>query len=128
LYCRYNLYLSSHITFLQDCTSNKPTKFQWVEEMCINLFVHVDLKSVQSQGLDFHSSSIFATSVKNLCFMKINIFCNVRPYNFGKFIPTFRRNPQNLFSVEVFFFIICGVGLTSPGTAATSGLLYSPRW
>jgi hypothetical protein len=26
---------------------------------------------------------------------------------------------------SVFFF--CGVGLTSPGTAATSGLLYSPR-
>jgi hypothetical protein len=26
----------------------------------------------------------------------------------------------------IFFF--CGVGLTSPGTAATSGLLYSPRW
>jgi hypothetical protein len=25
------------------------------------------------------------------------------------------------------FFIIIGVGLTSPGTAATSGLLYSPR-
>jgi hypothetical protein len=27
---------------------------------------------------------------------------------------------------ELFFF--SGVGLTSPGTAATSGLLYSPRW
>jgi hypothetical protein len=25
-------------------------------------------------------------------------------------------------------FFFCGVGLTSPGTAATSGLLYSPRW
>jgi hypothetical protein len=30
-------------------------------------------------------------------------------------------------TLELFFFII-GVGLTSPGTAATSGLLYSPRW
>jgi hypothetical protein len=29
-----------------------------------------------------------------------------------------------VFFVLVFF---CGVGLTSPGTAATSGLLYSPR-
>jgi hypothetical protein len=27
---------------------------------------------------------------------------------------------------EYLFF--CGVGLTSPGTAPTSGLLYSPRW
>jgi hypothetical protein len=27
-----------------------------------------------------------------------------------------------------FFIFFCGVGLTSPGTAATSGLLYSPRW
>jgi hypothetical protein len=26
-----------------------------------------------------------------------------------------------------FFFLVCGVGLTSPGTAATSGLLYSPK-
>jgi hypothetical protein len=26
-----------------------------------------------------------------------------------------------------FFGLVCGVGLTSPGTAATSGLLYSPR-
>jgi hypothetical protein len=26
------------------------------------------------------------------------------------------------------FFFFSGVGLTSPGTAATSGLLYSPRW
>jgi hypothetical protein len=26
------------------------------------------------------------------------------------------------------FFFFCGVGLTSRGTAATSGLLYSPRW
>jgi hypothetical protein len=26
------------------------------------------------------------------------------------------------------FLFISGVGLTSPGTAATSGLLYSPKW
>jgi hypothetical protein len=26
------------------------------------------------------------------------------------------------------WFLLSGVGLTSPGTAATSGLLYSPRW
>jgi hypothetical protein len=29
---------------------------------------------------------------------------------------------------DSFFFFFSGVGLTSPGTAATSGLLYSPRW
>jgi TRAP-type C4-dicarboxylate transport system permease large subunit len=28
----------------------------------------------------------------------------------------------------IIIIIIIGVGLTSPGTAATSGLLYSPRW
>jgi hypothetical protein len=27
-----------------------------------------------------------------------------------------------------FLLLLSGVGLTSPGTAATSGLLYSPRW
>jgi hypothetical protein len=32
------------------------------------------------------------------------------------------------FGDAVPFFFLRGVGLTSPGTAATSGLLYSPRW
>jgi hypothetical protein len=36
-------------------------------------------------------------------------------------LPSILWNPQ----VHVFF---SGVGLASPGTAATSGLLYSPRW
>jgi hypothetical protein len=30
--------------------------------------------------------------------------------------------------IIIIIIIICGVGLTSPGTTATSGLLYSPRW
>jgi hypothetical protein len=30
--------------------------------------------------------------------------------------------------VIFFIIIISGVGLMSPGTAATSGLLYSPKW
>jgi hypothetical protein len=42
---------------------------------------------------------------------------------------TFMLSISNL---ETYFinrnFFFCGVGLTSPGTAATSGLLYSPRW
>jgi hypothetical protein len=52
-----------------------------------------------------------------------------------KYFP--RRNllPQNPVAYKVrtsqdmsLTFFFCGVGLTSPGTAATSGLLYNPRW
>jgi hypothetical protein len=38
------------------------------------------------------------------------------------------KNMQKKNNQSGTFFFLFGVGLTSPGTAATSGLLYSPRW
>jgi hypothetical protein len=38
-----------------------------------------------------------------------------------------RQEMREEFYYYYFFVTIIGVGLTSPGTAATSGLLYSPR-
>jgi hypothetical protein len=37
------------------------------------------------------------------------------------------HSPMCLHDIVPFFFLLSGVGLTAPGTAATSGLLYSPR-
>jgi hypothetical protein len=41
---------------------------------------------------------------------------------------TLGKESPYLLDTKLFYFIISGVGLTSPGTAATSGLLYSPKW
>jgi hypothetical protein len=57
------------------------------------------------------------TVMKRCCCFGVK-FCLVRIY---------KHAYTNFMKDSFFLFFFCGVELTSPGTAATSGLLYSPR-
>jgi hypothetical protein len=138
----FNPLTSSHYEKRRRGRGKTPTFLQMLHSI---LFLYLDheiiikgSEALRKLGDNFKLMSLHIPSEFNLSYMNFSIHAVDLSVNINIFKEAARfwvsnwEVPWNSKALDFYFggafFFISGVGLTSLGTAATSGLLYSPRW